>query len=1277
MAGTGETRAALRGSGLLENLGDSADALLDCVEELHLGGGELVFSEGDEADALYVVLGGAVQVIGSGRDGRQLVLRRLGPMASFGEQAVVPTGPGRRTATVRTAEPTVLLRLGREDYLAHVDSADPVHRRLTELGARNVRAQLLRHSQLVGALDLAADARERTIAPGEMLFREGDEADRVYLITRGTAGVYREHGGRPVLLSRVQEGRTVGELAFVRRSKRSATVIAETELRVLEIEGARFLQQIDQSPELREHVRALESIYQLPARGFVTQHSGTVLGEDALTTVYHLSDGRSFAVSRVVSGALYHLERLTPEPPEDITLLEHDSVSIRIAAAGEIVEITAHGDWPDLAAAHLLAIDGVALTDEQRAAFVTRGELLLERDDAAAADPGDPAALLCTCVEVPRGAVDDAIDEGCNTVEALQSRLGCATVCGGCIPRIHERLGEAAWTMVEVADEIPLTPSIRAFRLRPLAGRAHGFIPGQHVVISALIDGHWIERQYTLSGAIDDDVYEITIKREARGLFSRWMFDERPADAKLRISRPLGDVLWRTDGAPMLCFVAGIGVTPAIAACRAPGEGGDGRLIHIDYCGRTTRELAYLEELDGAGVELLTRETSKTGRITASEIAELVARHPDAEAFLCGPDAYMLDVSAHLRDAGIAPERIHVEVFTHAAAVITAPVSDPEAARAGYLFSAPQRRQVSPWARALIGAGRATYALANNRRQPTRLISDRIAESAGLDPALPRLHLAAVGALAFGPRDSAIEPGMRFHAAYAPNRRRAREARARGESVDPRTPDGETWGYWLPNAPLVEFDGPKAVDTGWTKAAPEGAFLPVVMTKQPHAITHLLSTAEHTDRGALPNHYLSQLAGIPNTPVTETRTPTGLFAGRFHSNETWEEDRETATATFGPAVLHTLLPAIDTSLAAVLSQIDTFVDEHPEEVVDGHDLMMRSAYDMVIRATIGNADVAELHEIGDQLRPPIRAAIDALFATMNGQRARATELLGYAAESQAAFQRLVDVVRQRHADGGLTEEQLRSPMVSAIALGEIAGRSIPDQRLGALLAPVIIAGHETTGHTLGWALWQLGRNPGLRSMIVDEIDLFTKRHRGRTITPDLYDERPWTQAMLYEIWRRYPPIPGIARFTLSDGEVPADPVTGIGGFRYRKDTLVLGSIVALHMDPDRFPQPFEFRPERWMTGVSAGMPLREQGKIVRENIAAREETHELLTFGTGPGRCLGRAFNMLESFVLLDGILARFEVELDDPYSDVPISNAALAGPEAGRVGVRIRRRAA
>src|SRR4029453_8999512 len=104
------------------------------------------------------------------------------------------------------------------------------------------------------ALGLGDDAHEHGFAAGEVLFHEGDEADRVYLIVEGTAGVYRDQGGRPVLLRRVPAGRSVGEMAFLRRSRRSATVIAETPLRVFAVEGTRFAAALEASPELREHM---------------------------------------------------------------------------------------------------------------------------------------------------------------------------------------------------------------------------------------------------------------------------------------------------------------------------------------------------------------------------------------------------------------------------------------------------------------------------------------------------------------------------------------------------------------------------------------------------------------------------------------------------------------------------------------------------------------------------------------------------------------------------------------------------------------------------------------------------------------------------------------------------------------------------------------------------------------------------------------------------------------------------------------------------------------
>lgn len=193
--------------------------------------------------------------------------------------------------------------------------------------------------------------------------------------------------------------------------------------------------------------------------------------------------------------------------------------------------------------------------------------------------------------------------------------------------------------------------------------------------MSAHSHGRWVERAYTVTGRPGDDAYEITVKREPQGLFSRWLFDVRTDADRLRVSKPQGDVPWANPGATMLCFVAGIGVAPALATCRATGTAA----CHIDYSGRRLAELAYVEELRATpGVSLVVRETATEGRLSAPAVRDLVVAHPAPHAFVCGPEGYLLDVAAHLRAAGVPPDRVHLEVFTHAGGPVQAPPERPK-----------------------------------------------------------------------------------------------------------------------------------------------------------------------------------------------------------------------------------------------------------------------------------------------------------------------------------------------------------------------------------------------------------------------------------------------------------------------------------------------------------------------------------------------------------------------------------------------------------------------
>jgi hypothetical protein len=69
---------------------------------------------------------------------------------------------------------------------------------------------------------------------------------------------------------------------------------------------------------------------------------------------------------------------------------------------------------------------------------------------------------------------------------------------------------------------LPVTPAVKSFHFLPRQGGVHESLPGQHIRIESLIDGRWAQRSYTLtSPAAQQDHYEITVKREANGLFSR------------------------------------------------------------------------------------------------------------------------------------------------------------------------------------------------------------------------------------------------------------------------------------------------------------------------------------------------------------------------------------------------------------------------------------------------------------------------------------------------------------------------------------------------------------------------------------------------------------------------------------------------------------------------------------------------------------------------------------------------------------------------------------
>jgi CRP-like cAMP-binding protein len=114
--------------------------LAESFKEYRVDAGEYVFRDGAEADAFFVVLKGGLAVFRDVVGQPVQLLARLGPQEFFGELGLF--GSGRHTASVRASEESVVLRIGREDFLGILEDRPPLMERLQLAAAQRHSANV-------------------------------------------------------------------------------------------------------------------------------------------------------------------------------------------------------------------------------------------------------------------------------------------------------------------------------------------------------------------------------------------------------------------------------------------------------------------------------------------------------------------------------------------------------------------------------------------------------------------------------------------------------------------------------------------------------------------------------------------------------------------------------------------------------------------------------------------------------------------------------------------------------------------------------------------------------------------------------------------------------------------------------------------------------------------------------------------------------------------------------------------------------------------------------
>ena len=197
----------------------------------------------------------------------------------------------------------------------------------------------------------------------------------------------------------------------------------------------------------------------------------------------------------------------------------------------------------------------------------------------------------------------------------------------------------------------------------------------------------------------------------------------------------------------------------------------------------------------------------------------------------------------------------------------------------------------------------------------------------------------------------------------------------------------------------------------------------------------------------------------------------------------------------------------------------------------------------------------------------------------------------------------------------------------------------------------LLAGHETTGATLAFALHLLGKHPGVQQRVRDEVQRVAAE---RSIeAEDLVDLR-YTSQVIDETMRLYPAGHTLVR--------RARQATTLAGHGIPRKRIVAVSVWAIHHNPAVWPDPYRFDPDRFE---------RRKTAVGRHREGEQESRYAHLPFGGGPRSCIGQYLAMAEMVVAVATVVRAYQLHslVDEPALDVGVS--LLPG---GRLPCRLRR---
>ncbi|GJQ72805.1 hypothetical protein Trydic_g1455 [Trypoxylus dichotomus] len=411
--------------------------------------------------------------------------------------------------------------------------------------------------------------------------------------------------------------------------------------------------------------------------------------------------------------------------------------------------------------------------------------------------------------------------------------------------------------------------------------------------------------------------------------------------------------------------------------------------------------------------------------------------------------------------------------------------------------------------------------------------------------------------------------------------------------------------------------------------------LPEINVRKPEHLELIMGNSIHNTKGKIYSYLLPWLGE-------------GLL---LSTGTKWQKHRKLITSAFHFKILETFLATFVEKCHLLLEQIEDksekgYFDISPNITYCTLDIICETAMGVTVNAMKNNSSdyIKSVYGICDLivwrfLHPHIG---DSLFRILpqGWQYEKYRKILHKFSHKVITDRKQIKEINNRRN----TKLSFLDLLLEASENGSI----LSDEDIREEVDTFIFEGHDTITASLSWTILLLGNHPDAQHKAFLELQEVLGDKPIPTTTDEL-NRLKFLERVIKESLRLYPSVPGIARVIGQD--------ISIDGYEIPKGTQALLHIYQVHRDPEQFPDPDMFEPDRFLP----------------ENCKNRHP-YAYIPFSAGPRNCIGQKFAMCESKTILAGLIRRFEIEAKDNLNTIAPFGDVILRPMGGVI-VQLKRR--